>query len=78
MNFIKYNVLTSIALIFAVGVTACNKPGPAESTGKKIDETTEKAGEVISDSAITAKVKPLFLPNPASALSRLASTLYRA
>jgi osmotically-inducible protein OsmY len=64
MKFIKYIVWAGIALIFSISFAACDQPGPAESTGKKIDETTEKTGEVIGDSAITAKVKAAILAEP--------------
>lgn len=34
-------------MILAVGLGACEKPGPAETVGQKIDETADKAGEKI-------------------------------
>ena len=36
-------------LIFGLG--ACNKPGPAESAGEKIDQTVDKAEKKIDDAA---------------------------
>ncbi|MEK6707303.1 MAG: BON domain-containing protein [Pseudomonadota bacterium] len=82
-NFIK---LIGISLLFAVGLTACDKPGPAETAGKKIDQTVgeaskkigeaadkvveklgeqgEKAGVVIDDAEITAKVKAAIFAEP--------------
>lgn len=43
--------LIGISILLAVGLVACNKPGPAESAGKKIDQATDKAGQKISDTA---------------------------
>jgi osmotically-inducible protein OsmY len=41
--------LIAISLCLALGLSACNKPGPAEQAGKKIDQaasdTGKKAGE---------------------------------
>ena len=65
----------SISMLFAVGLAACNKPGPAETAGKKIDqtvdeagqkmsETSDKAGVAMDDTAITAKVKAAILAEP--------------
>ncbi|MBU0753065.1 MAG: BON domain-containing protein [Gammaproteobacteria bacterium] len=41
--------LMAIATLVAVGLTACDKPGPAETAGKKIDQTAENAGKAIGD-----------------------------
>ncbi len=43
-----YSLLT-LAILLALGLTACGKPGPAETAGQKIDETTEKAGNKIGE-----------------------------
>ena len=43
--------LIGISLLFAVGLSACNKPGPAETAGKKIDQTADAAGKNISETA---------------------------
>ncbi len=78
--------LIGISMLFAVGLTACDKPGPAETAGKKIDQTadavgkkigeatdkvaitmakqSEKAGVVIDDAEITAKVKTAIFAEP--------------
>jgi hyperosmotically inducible periplasmic protein len=37
--------LMGILLLFAVGLTACDKPGPAESAGRMIDQTVDQAGK---------------------------------
>ncbi|MDO8438055.1 MAG: BON domain-containing protein [Nitrosomonadaceae bacterium] len=47
-NFIK---LIGISLLFAAGLTACDKPGPAETAGKKIDQTVGEAGKKIGEAA---------------------------
>lgn len=36
--------LIGISMLFVVGLTACEKPGPAETAGEKIDQTVDKAG----------------------------------
>ena len=61
MKTSKKIILVGIVTVLAVGIAACDKPGPAEATGKKIDETSEKAKEVVGDTAITAKVKAAIL-----------------
>ena len=35
--------LVLVAIIFMMGITGCGKDGPAERTGKKIDEAAESA-----------------------------------
>ncbi len=47
-NFIK---LIGISLLFATGLTACDKPGPAETAGKKIDQTVGEASKKIGEAA---------------------------
>lgn len=64
MKTLKKKILVGIVVILATGIAACDKPGPAEQTGKKIDETSQKAGEVVGDAAITAKVKAAILAEP--------------
>ncbi|CAM3825125.1 BON domain-containing protein [Polynucleobacter arcticus] len=82
---------TSFKAVFASmmivsGLAACDKPGPAETAGKKIDQTTEsvsaavsnsadkasttiaaqgkEAGQAMSDTEITAKIKAILLNEP--------------
>jgi osmotically-inducible protein OsmY len=50
------NMDNSVKAVFASmmivsGLAACNKPGPAESAGKKIDQTTENVSTAVSNSA---------------------------
>jgi len=44
--------LISISLLLALGLGACNKPGPAEQAGKKLDQaatdTEKKAGDTVN------------------------------
>lgn len=47
-----------IALLLVAGLSACDKPGPAETAGKKIDETVGDAGKQINESVekVTEKI----------------------
>lgn len=49
--------MLGISLLLAAGLTACDKPGPAESTGKKMDQTANDAGKKISETADKADKK---------------------
>lgn len=64
MNKINNFKLISVSTLLALGLSACEKPGPAESVGKKIDtvtneaeekmgETTEKIAAAVNDAEIT-------------------------
>ena len=46
--------LVVISVLLAAGLTACDKPGPAETAGKKIDQTAEAAGKKIDQTAEAA------------------------
>ncbi len=37
--------------LLMVGLTACEKKGPAETAGEKIDNATERAGEKMDNAA---------------------------
>lgn len=39
--------LIGISMLFVAGLSACDKPGPAETAGKQIDQTADKVGEKI-------------------------------
>ena len=39
------------SMMIVSGLAACDKPGPAETAGKKIDQTTENVSAAISNSA---------------------------
>ena len=78
--------LIAISLLLAAGLTACDKPGPAEKAGKAMDQTASdaknkigetvdkaekkmteqsaKAGQVIDDTEITARVKAAVFAEP--------------
>lgn len=43
--------LVGISMLLAVGLAACDKPGPAETAGKKIDQTADQAGKKIGEAA---------------------------
>lgn len=47
MNINKLSV-AALALLFALGLTACEK-GPAEKAGEKIDNAAENMGDKIED-----------------------------
>jgi len=51
MKLSSYIKLLGISMLMIVGLSACNKPGPAESAGKKIDKTVDKAEKKIDDAA---------------------------
>ena len=59
--------LIGISMLLVVGLAACDKSGPAgpaESAGKKLDQTANKAGVAIEDTEITAKVKAAIFAEP--------------
>jgi len=41
--------LVGTSLLFAVALAACDKPGPAERAGEKLDQTVDKAGMKIGE-----------------------------
>jgi hyperosmotically inducible periplasmic protein len=45
----------AIALLLAAGLTACDKPGPAEKAGKQIDQTANDAGKKIGETVDKAE-----------------------
>ena len=49
MKVIENFTLIGISMLFAVGLTACGKPGPAETAGKKIDQTASEAGRRLGE-----------------------------
>ncbi len=57
--------MSSLALI---GLVGCDNPSPAETAGKKLDQSMEKmgqkAGKAIDDTTITAAVKAGILAEP--------------
>lgn len=51
MKVLEKLTLIGISMLLVVGLTACEKPGPAETAGKKIDETATEASEKIDEAA---------------------------
>lgn len=51
MKVIKNFTLIGISILFVAGLAACDKPGPAETAGKKIDQTVAEASKKISEAA---------------------------
>lgn len=47
--------LIAIALLLAAGLSACDKPGPAEKAGKQIDQTASEAGKKIGETVDKAE-----------------------
>jgi hyperosmotically inducible protein len=43
--------LIGISMMLVVGLAACDKPGPAESAGKTIDDTADAAGQKLGRAA---------------------------
>jgi hyperosmotically inducible protein len=42
-------LLTTLATVFIFGLAACEKKGPAETAGEKIDNAAEKMGDKIEN-----------------------------
>ncbi|MBI3186529.1 MAG: BON domain-containing protein [Gammaproteobacteria bacterium] len=51
MKILNNVKLISVSMLFILGISACDKPGPAETAGKNIDETMEAAGDKIGETA---------------------------
>jgi hypothetical protein len=43
--------------MLTLGLSACEREGPAERTGEKVDEMSEKAGKFLEDAGDQAKEK---------------------
>ena len=52
----KLNLIAS-SLLLAAGLTACDKPGPAEKAGKSMDQTASEAKNKIGDTVDKAEKK---------------------
>lgn len=57
MTCLKSWKLIGASVLVLGGLAACDKPGPAESAGKKIDQTVDAAGETIDQTAEAAARK---------------------
>lgn len=51
MKMLAHFKSIGISMLFVVGLAACDKPGPAETAGKKIDQTADAAGHKIGEAA---------------------------
>ena len=49
MKILNNVKLIGISMLFIIGMTACDKPGPAETAGKNIDDTMDAAGDKIGE-----------------------------
>ena len=47
--------LIAVAVFLAIGLVACDKPGPAEKAGKQIDQTVTDAGKKIGETVDKAE-----------------------
>ena len=56
MNFKKSSIL-ALATFMAIGLTACDRQGPAERAGENIDNSAEKMGDKIEDATDNASDK---------------------
>lgn len=54
MKLLETSKLLGISILLVAGLSACDKPGPAETAGKKIDQTAEAAGKKIEHTAEAA------------------------
>jgi osmotically-inducible protein OsmY len=64
MKYFQNLKYAGISILLLVGLGACDKPGPAETAGKNIDQTIDKAGVAIGDAEITTKVKAAIFSEP--------------
>lgn len=51
MKTVETFKLVGLSLLVALGLVACDNPGPAETAGKKIDQTANEAGKKIGEAA---------------------------
>ncbi len=51
MHTLENYKLIAISLFLAVGLAACNKPGPAETAGKKFDQAVDESSKKIGEAA---------------------------
>lgn len=57
MDLLKNLKLIGCLALLAVGLAACDKPGPAETAGKKIDQTVNDASRQIGEASDKVAVK---------------------
>lgn len=59
--------LMGISMLLVVSLSACDKPGPAETAGKKIDQSANKVGEKIGEASDQVAIKMAEQSNKAGA-----------
>lgn len=57
MNALMSLKFAGISILLVAMLAACDKPGPMETAGKKLDQTVDKAGNKIDDAADQARDK---------------------
>ena len=57
MNMLDNLKLIGVSTLLLVGLAACDRPGPAENAGKKLDQAFDHAGNKIADTADKAAEK---------------------
>lgn len=49
--------LISISMLLVAGLSACDKPGPAETAGKNLDQAAEKVGDEMGEASDKVAMK---------------------
>lgn len=49
--------LIGISMLLVAGLSACDKPGPAETVGKNLDKAAEKVGDEMGDASDKVAMK---------------------
>jgi len=57
MELLKNLKLIGISTLLLVGLSACDKPGPAETAGRKIDQAADDAGQKLGEATDKVAVK---------------------
>ena len=57
MNALKNLKLLGSSILLVVGLAACDKPGPAETAGKKIDQAVDDAGKQVGAASEKVAIK---------------------
>jgi len=59
MKILKKIALSGVSIVLLLGLAACEKPGPAESAGKKLDEAAGEASKKIESAVdkVTSEIK---------------------
>lgn len=57
MKIAAHLKLISILSLLVLGLSACDKPGPAETAGRKIDRTVDEAGNKMEEASDKVAIK---------------------